>query len=403
MAKSPQRCGGHVRGHGMGTVDAGARRMGELCEWKHMATDSTQDRWVTALLDIMRVSCSTASMEDILYAVSRKVIEATGATACNSFLFPERANRGQYCITKPAPPADWLVPDPPDRLAVEALETMRPIAVANCREDARCDQDAAVRFGICSALAFPLVFQGKAVAAGLCWFDEVDVVMGIARVAAMAVANAQLNQEHVRLAVAEERNRLSQELHDSVCQSLATAKLNLNLLLAAEELSPAVEERVREVIGIIGTGYADARDIIHSFRVAGVASADFPRAFKEYVSDFSARTGIRVVDHVVDDHFRLANADTLLQVSRIVGEALSNVRKHAFASQVVIASEVRDGFVVVTVEDDGIGFGGVPDGGAEGRFGLKIMHERARMVGGSLAVEGMERGGTRVTLRVPYR
>lgn len=372
-----------------------------------------RERWLPSLLRIMRVSCSATSMREVLNAVSSEVLSAIGATACGSFLFADRAEHGYYCFADPQPPEDYYAPDPPDRLAMEAMQTKLPVAVADCVLDERCDQVSQRRFGIASALAFPLVFQDEAIAAGLVWFaerheftqDEIDVVMGIAQAAAMAVANAKLNQENLQLAIAQERNRLAQELHDSVCQSLATTKLSLNLLLCTEQLGESVAGQVRDAIALIDQGYADVRDIVHSFRAAGTLETDaFPGYFKNYLADFAARTKIHVENNIPDEHFGLLSTDVLLQVARILGEAASNVRKHSWAQNISFSSKVTERDVVMTIEDDGIGFdiSSVP-GSVLGHFGLSIMRERANIVSGDVRIESVEPHGTRVVLSVPYR
>jgi len=387
--------------------------MGDAFEVGREAGTCGHDRWLTSLLEITRVSCSATSMREVLNAVSREVVGATGATACGSFLFANRAERGYYCFTDPQPPEEYLAPDPPDRLAVEALQTKRPVVSVDCAHDDRCDQVAQQMFGIESALAFPLVFQDEAIAAGLVWFDrpheftqdEIDVVMGIAQAAAMAVVNAKLNQENLQLAIAQERNRLAQELHDSVCQSLATTKLSLNLLLCGEELSESAVTQIKDAIRLIDQGYADARDIVHSFRAAGTLETDaFPAYFKNYLADFSSRNDIRVENRILDEHFALLSTDVMLQVARILGEAVSNVRKHSWAHSLVLRSEVGERDVVMMVEDDGIGFdiASVP-GSVLGHFGLSIMRERANIVSGDVRIEPVQPHGTRVVLTVPYR
>ena len=382
-------------------------------EYEVQAVPSGHERWLLSLLRIMRVSCSATSMREVLNAVSREVVESIGATGCGSFLFADRAERGYYCFADPQPPDDYPVPDPPDRLAVEAMQTKRPIAVLDCARDERCDQVAQRMFGIESALAFPLVYQGEAIAVGLAWFgrrheftqDEIDVVMGIAQAAAMAVACAKLNHENLQLAVAQERNRLAQELHDSVCQALATTKLTLNLLLCTEELGESAAAQVKDAIRMLDRGYDDARDIVHSFRAAGTLETDeFPAYFKNYLADFSRRNGIHVENHVRDEHFALLSTDVLLQVARILGEAASNVRKHSWAQNIVLRSELTERDVVLTVEDDGVGIdmSRVP-GSVQGHFGLSIMRERVELVNGDVRVEPIEPHGTRVVVTVPYR
>lgn len=375
-----------------------------------MAMQEEQDRRLSALLGIMDVLGASASIDEVLFAVAEEVVAATGATACNSFLMCDPDGHLFYRIVGPEHPTNWSVPSPPDALAVEVLNTGRPIAVADCAADPRCDQASQRRFGICSALAFPLVHAGKTLAVGCCIFtephrcteDEIAVVMAIAGVAAMAVAHSQVDAKNLRLAVAEERNRLSQELHDSLCQSLAATKIQLNLLMREPGVSAAARAHAQDAIALVDDAYADARDVVHSFRMAANAEESLLPMLDAYVRDFSTRTGIQVLWDIHANHLAELSPDATLQLSRVIGEALSNVRKHARARSVVLSSTVADDFVGVSVEDDGVGFDmGDAPGESEGHFGLRVMAERAALAGGALRVEGVPTGGTRVTLLVP--
>ncbi len=374
--------------------------------------EKERDRRLSALLGIMTVLGGTASIDEVLFAVAKEVVSATGATACNSFLMQDAEGRLYYRIVGPGPIDNWSVPDPPDALAVEALVTGQPIAVADCESDPRCDAVSRRRFGIRSALVFPLVHSGTALAAACCIFiephvfteEEIAVVMAIAGVGAMAVAHAHIDEENLRLAVAEERNRLSQELHDSLCQSLAATKIQLNLLAREPGLSEGALAKTQEAISLVEGAYADARDIVHAFRAAGSVDGSFPQAFRAYVRDFASRTGINAVWGIRECDLNDISPDALLQVSRVMGEALSNVRKHAQAQAVLLESAVRGPAVEISIEDDGVGFEAQSaPGEVDGHFGLKVMAERAALAHGTLVVERAEPHGTRVVLRIPRR
>ena len=375
-----------------------------------MSSIEETDRRLSALLGIMTALGKSASVDEILFAVTKEVVAATGATTCNSFLMRDNDGRLYYRIVGPTFPSDWTAPNPPDALAIEVLRTGRPIAVYDCAQDPRCDAISQKRFGIRSALVFPLLHDGKALAAACCIFtkphrfteDEIAVVMAIAGVAAMAVAHTHIDAENLRLAVAEERNRLSQELHDSLCQSLAATKVRLNLLLMDSRLSENAKVHAQEAIDLVNDAYSDARDIVHSFRAAGTVGKNFPHMFQVYVRDFSARTGIEVTWSVKESHIVELSPDIILQLSRVMGEALSNVRKHAHAHNVILSSSVSNNVVSVIIEDDGVGFDpGSAPGEQEGHFGLKVMSERASLAGGQLSIKPRHPQGTRIVLSVP--
>jgi two-component system nitrate/nitrite sensor histidine kinase NarX len=91
-----------------------------------------------------------------------------------------------------------------------------------------------------------------------------------------------------------------------------------------------------------------------------------------------------------------------MHVFHIVQEALANVHKHARANTVRLSLELADGVCRVCVEDDGAGF--APGGGDRyEHFGLAIMRERAKRVGGELKIESPPGGGARLSLTFPAR
>jgi signal transduction histidine kinase len=93
-----------------------------------------------------------------------------------------------------------------------------------------------------------------------------------------------------------------------------------------------------------------------------------------------------------------------LTMFRIAQEALNNVRKHAEATRVVTTVELSDSVVTMTVEDNGRGFHPptlTDHPTAAGKLGLIGMHERARLLGGSLSVDSVPGEGTRVVVKVP--
>lgn len=98
------------------------------------------------------------------------------------------------------------------------------------------------------------------------------------------------------------------------------------------------------------------------------------------------------------------SSEVELTLFRIVQEALNNVRKHADASHVVITVDMSESAVDVTVEDDGKGFDPptmIDHPTAGGKLGLIGMHERARLLRGTLRIDSKPGEGTRVSVSVP--
>ena len=127
-------------------------------------------------------------------------------------------------------------------------------------------------------------------------------------------------------------------------------------------------------------------------------------ALRTYLNGFASRTGLRVKFHGNPIAERL-EADAKTVVFRIAQESLTNVNKHAQASQVAIAIRPFKGGICMEVADDGKSFKADPKdaGKSEGRLGLLGMQERVRLVNGQFTVKPRPGKGTTVRVMVPFK
>ncbi|MBL8540906.1 MAG: type IV pili methyl-accepting chemotaxis transducer N-terminal domain-containing protein, partial [Betaproteobacteria bacterium] len=217
----------------------------------------------------------------------------------------------------------------------------------------------------------------------------------------VAIENQRLVSRDKELAVTEERNLLAQELHDSIAQSLAF--LNLEAQMLEESLAQGNLEAARGELAQIREGiqesYDDVRELLVHFRTR-LKQADLEATIRAALQRFEGQTGIRT-------HFEASGTTVSLapevqpQVLHIVQEALSNVRKHARATEVTVEVVRNDGYLFC-VRDNGRGFD--PATLAERsdtHVGLRIMRERAHRIGGGLEIRAQPDRGTEVALRLP--
>ncbi|MEO7159487.1 MAG: type IV pili methyl-accepting chemotaxis transducer N-terminal domain-containing protein [Polaromonas sp.] len=200
-------------------------------------------------------------------------------------------------------------------------------------------------------------------------------------------------------AVAEERALLARELHDSIAQSLVFLKIELQLLRIAsqkgqvEQMNQALDELdtgLRESIG-------DVRELLVHFRTR-TNTDDIEQALQETLQKFQHQTGLPTHLKIHGEGLPLP-ADVQVQVLHVLQEALSNVRKHAGATQVdlEVIKGARWRFVV---RDNGIGFdAGLSHGPSH--VGMKIMRERASGIGAQVDVASLPGQGTTATLTLP--
>ncbi|HSQ82514.1 MAG TPA: type IV pili methyl-accepting chemotaxis transducer N-terminal domain-containing protein [Casimicrobiaceae bacterium] len=201
-------------------------------------------------------------------------------------------------------------------------------------------------------------------------------------------------------AVAEERSLLARELHDSIAQSLAFLKIQVQLLREAMQRRDmvAAEHAIAEIDAGLRESTSDVRELLVHFRTR-TNGEDIEPALRTTLRKFEHQTGL-VTHYSTEGHGLPLDPDRQVQVLHVVQEALSNVRKHAGAHQVWI--DVRQSPQWrFSVRDDGRGFD--PGDGMldETHVGLRIMRERAARIGAQVEVEATPGGGTSVVLTVP--
>jgi two-component system nitrate/nitrite sensor histidine kinase NarX len=212
-----------------------------------------------------------------------------------------------------------------------------------------------------------------------------------------AMENLRLDSLAKEAAVSQERNLLARELHDSIAQSLAFLKIQVELMRDA--LYGGDAGRIQSVLDEIDVGvresYADVRELLVHFRTRANTEQIEP-ALRTTLRKFENQSGVATEFHIDGQGLPLP-PDVQIQVLHIVQEALSNVRKHAGATRVWLDVHQAPHWRF-EVRDDGCGFAPPPQGHADGHVGLRIMAERAERIGATLEVVAALGRGTRVVL-----
>ena len=236
--------------------------------------------------------------------------------------------------------------------------------------------------------------------------DDLDLLVGFANQAAIAIENAQLYQKAQHLAVKEERSRLARELHDAVTQTLFSASLIAEAVPAAWEKDPTQgRELLQELRGLSRGALAEMRTLLLELRPASLIETRLEDLLRQLGEAASGREGIPV--RVVLEGEGALPPEVHVAMYRIAQEALNNVVKHARASQVIIRlcydcadqKEVRQAHpqsVLLSISDDGRGFDLTQ--APHHRLGLEIMQERAQTIGANLTVDSQPGKGTQVTV-----
>lgn len=263
--------------------------------------------------------------------------------------------------------------------------------------------------------AGPITPGGIGDAAG--WFDftglPLEVVRGLSglilcvlAVKLLEIFDVEAKQQLEALdrarAIAEERARFRRDLHDGTIQSIYAAGLHLEAI-AIRSSDPSVRAEVREVVADLNEATDGIRDYIRALAQPPATSQGIAAALRELARRFTEETG-RDVRFSVEG---LGSAGPLPEeagqhLGQILREALTNTARHAGACRVRVSLVFAPDELDLVVVDDGCGPGRGAAGEAPGLHeGLRNMSERARRLGGRLAVEEAPEGGTRVTLAVP--
>lgn len=204
------------------------------------------------------------------------------------------------------------------------------------------------------------------------------------------------------LAALEERQRIAQELHNSLAQELAF--IRLKVADAEHELSRNETLSLRQILGevknVAGSAYDNVCQAIFGLRALAAKGLGLIPALTEYLHDFSERSGIPV-GLKVNDRIPVFSVQTEVQLIRIIQEALSNILKHSGASSGEVRFEGEDGLCKVVVEDNGKGFALEKVMGRELHYGIRMMSERAQAIKGDLKIETAPGRGTRVIIYLP--
>ena len=228
----------------------------------------------------------------------------------------------------------------------------------------------------------------------------------------MALENARLKRENLRITLMTERQMMAAEVHDSLAQTLAYMKMRLSLL--QDSLDDGESDRAGKYAGdvrqALDEAYAQLRELLSQFRNR-MDPMGLVHALKNFAEGFHDRTGIvlEYLNRVAD--LRLS-VDQEAQVFYIIQEALANVVRHSGATLARLLIEGDGDYYAVTIEDNGKGGQGFfAIANRTGRFdehpqlrdhfGLSIMRERAHKIGGRIEVANLPAGGFRVRLSFP--
>lgn len=217
----------------------------------------------------------------------------------------------------------------------------------------------------------------------------------------LSQANKKLKEyaEKVKqLAILEERNRLSREMHDSIGHHLVTVSLRLEILKKIINEKPEEAKKLVEVAkNEVSKSLEELRNVVKTLRKPIEFDAPLKESIRNLVETYSSLKGIKTNLEIDEDIPQLSD-DYKITLFRVCQEALTNIEKHSRASEIWIKLKKNEGKIVFEVEDNGVGFSKNPK---ENSFGLTGLRERAKIFKGDFFFENRKEGGARIIFSLP--
>jgi len=200
----------------------------------------------------------------------------------------------------------------------------------------------------------------------------------------------------------EERTNIAREIHDELGQQLTGLKMDISWLnKKIPKENKVVQEKISGMLSLIDSTVKTVRRISTELRPGILDDLGLIDALQWQSHEFEKRTGIlcSFSTSFTDSPFE-KNLST--GIFRVFQETLTNVARHAHASEIMTIFEKHDDSIILQVHDNGLGFNET-EIKSKKTLGLIGMKERAKMFGGNLSVQSAVGKGTKITLRVPMR
>lgn len=216
-------------------------------------------------------------------------------------------------------------------------------------------------------------------------------------------------EEKLRLLASElssteerERRRLASYLHDTIGQTLAFSKMKIRLLQKSST-PHELDSRLQEIRDLIDQSIADTRSLTYELSPPILYELDFVAALEWLMNQIAGKHHLEIT--LEDDKRpKLIGDELRIFLFHATREVLVNAAKHAEATRVVISLRESDGYILLKVQDNGVGFDSSrasPAADMNGGFGLFNIRERLRSIGGMLDIDSVPGRGTSVSITVP--
>lgn len=280
---------------------------------------------------------------------------------------------------------------------------VRDFRQLNQQKRYRCQEEGFVAIAVFQIIArqqvigsFSLHFSQERVVSG----EERRLLETLGQNLGIAIENQRLIAREKEFAVSQERNLLAQGLHDSIAQGLNF--LNLQVQMLEDSLKRNDTQEIADVVPLLRAGveesYEDVRELLLNFRTR-LQDSNLDSEMRNVLAKFQRQTGVHGQIDIAGSGAPLA-PEQQLQVLFILQEALSNIRKHAQASEVRVRVDNERDFALL-VSDNGRGFSMEEvSRKSDAHVGLRIMQERAKRLSAEFEISSAPGKGTSISLHL---
>jgi len=359
---------------------------------------------------LVRPKSSRNAVTTVLYALVAKTLERVGADLCQIYIEEE----GALTLQAEAPAEGGAISGPRTLNrrtgiaalvaspggAVEVADISQLAGMENPWAQRGVQRLAVVRVGNPGENGSGILIAARTGNRGFS-DHELRELDRLALEVSQAIGSADLVSRAEELAVLKERMKLAREIHDGLAGDLSAVVALFKYHEHRSKNDPAEGERLlAQMRELVEGSLQSARDILATLRPRHQPPADLVEGVRRQVEDFANTYGITAVARIegTSDDVDGEERDALYS---ILGEALTNVRKHSQASTLEVRLDLRQRPYTLDVEDDGRGIDLTALEDKFGSFGLVGMRERAELLGGSIEIGNGNMGGARVLFRGP--
>lgn len=358
---------------------------------------------LTALYGLTAFLGEQHSLEEMLESFIARVLTLTGAPAAQVCFWNERRNQFENLLEKGI--SEGFSHDcekVSSQLIGEIFSSPYPVWVD-------ISQGGQSRSGFVQKAVYHIRYKQKNIGVFILFYREVfrrdpaldTLLENLGRHLGATIENMRLAALDQQMAVAQERNILAQNLHDSIAQTLSFVNLQVQMLEGAlkDKNQEQIDDGIKQIKAGVQECYDDVRELLLNFRTR-VYKEELEELIQSVLERFERQTHVKTHLSIHNDGTDLTSAQKL-QVIFILQEALSNVRKHARAKTVMV--NVRnDKQFEMAVMDDGVGIDPMLlDERKQSHVGLSIMRERAQKVNARVEIDSEIDQGTTVRLILP--